>query len=219
MNVELVVANVVVAAQQFNPTVLNQLWLADNGIVDRDGFEPGCVFTDMVVNVKTKLFGLFVSPQQMQFVPIVSEANNEQLVVDTLGKLLQTIPQTPYTGVGLNFNWFVSDDDVVELSRDLFFRQNNPLYDAFDQATGRFGAYLSMDWAGGRLKLDIKPINAVRVDGEKRETVGRLQFAFNFHFDIDSGPNAADQVCGVLDQWTAAHGKAKRIMDLTRGQQ
>ncbi len=41
-------SNAVIVAHQFNPSVVNQLWLVDNDIVSRDGFQEGCVFSDML---------------------------------------------------------------------------------------------------------------------------------------------------------------------------
>jgi len=40
--------------------IVNQLWLVENRIVDREAFQPGCVFTDMLVHVISQEFVLFV---------------------------------------------------------------------------------------------------------------------------------------------------------------
>ena len=65
MKVEPGTSNAVIVAHQFNPSVVNQLWLVDNDIVARDDFQEGCVFSDMVVNVNAKEFSLFISPEQL----------------------------------------------------------------------------------------------------------------------------------------------------------
>lgn len=66
---------------------------------------------------------------------------------------------------------------------------------------------MSCDSIGGRLKLDIKPITAKSPDGE----VELMQFAFNFHYDIQQS-GAADQIAGILSRWDEALGRSGEIM-------
>ena len=42
---------------------------------------------------------------------------------------------------------------------------------------------MSKDTLGGRLKLDVKPITV----SQEGEEVERIQFAFNFHVDVEHG--------------------------------
>lgn len=215
MKVEPGTSNAVIVAHQFNPSVVNQLWLVDNGIVSREEFQEGCVFSDMVVNVNARDFSLFVSPEQLQFVPKVSEETEGALLQRILGKFVQSVPHTPFAGLGINFVWIVSDEDVVGLSRKLFFRQDAPLYTSFDSKDARFGAYMSKDFNGGRLKLDIKPVTVKVL--ETGVSVERLQFAFNFHFDVQPGTRGAHQICDFLNNWDAAASEAKNLMTIAGG--
>ena len=216
MKVEPGTSNAVIVAHQFNPSVVNQLWLVDNGIVARDEFQEGCVFSDMVVNVNAKDFSLFVSPEQLQFAPKVAEGVEDSVVQNSLGRFVRAVPHTPFAGLGLNFVWGVSDEDIVTLSRKLFFRPDEPLYKAFDSDNARFGSYMSKDFSGGRLKLDIKPITLKLI--ETGESIERIQFAFNFHFDIAPGGHGAEQICDFLKNWNAAVDEAKNLMKTVWGE-
>ncbi|KKL77597.1 hypothetical protein LCGC14_2033330, partial [marine sediment metagenome] len=114
----------------------------------------------------------------------------------------------------LNFNWQVDIDDAddfVAFSRALFFR-NNPLYDRFDQADGRFGGYLSKEMCGARLKLDIKPITV----GPPSERVERLLFAFNVHKDV-GGDTAVKEIEEMVGRWNDALDQTSAIVASLEG--
>lgn len=214
MKVEPGTSNAVIVAHQFNPSVVNQVWLVDNDIVARDEFQEGCVFSDMVVNVNAKDFSLFVSPEQLQFVP----KDGGQPIAETLRrleKLVEGIPHTPFSGLGLNFVWIASDIDINALSRKLFFVPDSALYNAFDTKDARFGGYMSRDFNGGRLRLDIKPVTlTVRETGV---SVDRIQFSFNFHFDTAPGKAGATAISQHLKLWQAASEEVLSILQLIGG--
>src|SRR5262249_55230541 len=75
MRRELVGSSVVIVARNFNPSVTSQLWLARNGVVEEGDFLPGCIFTDLLVQVRTRRFSLLFTPEQLQFVPEPGEEN------------------------------------------------------------------------------------------------------------------------------------------------
>ena len=145
MSLKLVGSNAVVVAHQFNPSVVSQLWLVRNGILEEEDFLPGCVFTDVAVQVVSREFRLMVTPQQCQFTPNMSADQAQALVSDKLGTLVRRLPHTPYSGTGLNFTWHLIPDnaEVSAVSRDLFFRAGRPPFSEFDVEDARFGAYMS----------------------------------------------------------------------------
>ena len=213
MTTDLAISNVVVAAHQFNPSIFKQLWLIKNGIVDEDDFGDGCLFSDPVVNVQSARFGLLVIPPQLQFVPKVPPAEQEQLIVEKVGAVVQALPHTPYTAVGLNFSWHLrpEDGDIPALTRQLFHVPKKPLFRLFESEDSRFGGYFSRDILGCRLKLDIKPILLPPKEEEGKREV--LQFAFNFHLDIP--PDCEDAVTCIkrqLDHWNEARDEATQVV-------
>ena len=216
MSIDLAISNVVVAAHQFNPSIFKQLWLVKNHIVDEDDFGDGCLFSDPAVKVESGRFGLLVVAPQLQFVPKVPPEEQEQLIVEKVGAMVQALPHTPYTAVGLNFFWHLrpEDSDVPALTRELFHVPKKPLFRQFESEGSRFGGYFSKDILGCRLKLDIKPIFLPpEEEGENNEV---LQFAFNFHLDVpQEGDDAVRCIERQLGHWNEARDAATQIVEET----
>lgn len=199
--------SVVIAARQFNPSVFSQLWLIDNGILQPDGFLPGCLYSEHVVNVAASDFSLVVLPPQLQLVP--NCGNEQRLIERVAGGIVRALPHTPYQGVGLNFQWLVWSDErpTNTAARQLFFSNDRRIYRFFVPDDASFGAYLSKDVLGCRLKLDIKP-TTIEQGGEKKD---RILFMFNFHLDVPAqgGVVAIEQ---HLQIWDAAKAMATEIV-------
>ena len=213
MSFELVASNAVIAARQFNPSIIGQIWLVRNGILKEDDFLPGCLYTDAVVQVKSREFDLMVIPQQCQFAPKVDRAQEQGLLVDKVGTIARSLPHTPYRAIGLNFTWHLipKADDIHSILRGLFFKEDGPLHREFDIENARYGAYMSKDAWGGRLKLDVKPIT-VDSDEEKME---KIQFAFNFNMDVVGKEDPVACIEQVLQQWNNVHDESSRIVHKT----
>lgn len=194
----LVNASAVVVAQNFNPPIISQIWLDRHGIVPECAFRPGTIFTDMLVRVQADEFQLLVTPDQCQFTP-KGERDAQSIVVEKLGAIVRLLPHTPFRGLGLNFSWHLRADEpeVRALSRKLFYVENGPLHQMFQDDGARFGGYLSKDSHGFRLKLDVKPASG-EINGE---TVHFLQFAFNYHADIYNHTDPAGAIEGLLSKW------------------
>ncbi len=198
-------AAVVVAAHQFNPSVTSQLWLVRNGFVGENDFLPGCVFTDMFVQVRSTQFHMLVIPDQLQFVPTVPPAEEQRLIMDKVGAVARTLPHTPFRAIGLNFNWHLIpvEGDLHRITRALFFREQTPLFQHFAADDAHFGGYLSKNTFGFRLK----PILVQAADHPE----GRVQFAFNFHAEL--GENAVQQIENHLLRWNEVRQEAERIIN------
>jgi hypothetical protein len=199
---------VVIVAHQLNPSIISQLWLSRNGFVGDEDFLPGCIYSDVLVQVRSKPFHLLVLPEQLQFVPNVPEAQQQQLVQEKLGGIVRALPHTPYRAIGLNVTWHLTprDGDMSRLTRELFYRLESPLFGHFDVPGAHFGSYLSKDIHGFRLKLDVKPLLVTLID-ERQES--RVQFAFNFHADL--GEDGATQIQQLLTRWNDINHEAETI--------
>jgi hypothetical protein len=110
-------------------------------------------------------------------------------VQETIGRIVEMLPHTPYRALGLNFTWHLTPDggDVAALSRWLFFIPGRPLFRDFDAPDASFGAYLSRNLLGFRLKLDVKPVT---VPPSGTEAAQRLQLLYTFHADLPEGGEA-----------------------------
>jgi hypothetical protein len=208
MHRELVGSSVVVVSPNFNPSVTSQLWLVRNGVVPEGEFLSGCIFTDVLVQVRTRRFSLLFTPEQFQFVPTPGEDDTHALMQETIGRVIETLPHTPYRALGLNFTWHLSPEggDVAALSRRLFFVPERLLFRDFDVPDASFGSYLSRDLLGFRLKVDVKPV-AVTPLGSVPEQ--RLQLLYNFHADLPEGEQAVARLQDHLHRWGEAAETAR----------
>ena len=194
-------ANAVVTAKHFNPSLLRDFWLVDNGVLSRDDFMPGCVHTDAFVSIIARPFSLLVAPDRLQFEPSGSAEHHQSTVVDKLGKIVRTLPHTPFTALGLNFTWYLQipeEATVEEVTRAMFSAPDQiPLQRQFLEPNAKFGIYCSKDALGFRLRLDIKPIEI--------DTNDTIQFAFNFHRGFSGQGSGADEVVEAIEKWDESH--------------
>jgi len=210
MSIQLVAANVVIAAQQFNPSVVSQLWLVRNGLATEDDFRQGYVFTDSVVQLQATTFNLTVIQEQLQFIPSVENDKEQELIEAKVGMIVSKLPHTPYRAVGLNFFWNLTPDleSVRDRSRKLFYRPECRLFDHFDSEDATFGAYLSRDILGCRLRLDVRPIILASPD----KKVEHLLFNFNFHEDLADPDASVEMIHSMLKRWDEAKKQSLKII-------
>ncbi len=209
MNVNLAGSAVVIVARQFNPTIVDQLWLVENKIVAKDEFRRGCIFTDDLVHITTGGFSLLLAQNQIQFVPLVDPTSQQSLIEDRVGKLVATLPHTPCVAIGLNFTYHLfppSSQGIADFSRQLFGNPTSKFFADFGSADAQFGAYCCKDYLKGRLKLDAKPVNSETtplVEGEITSGEMAKEFVmlnFNYHVDLDRS-DSVGQIAEVLESW------------------
>ncbi len=210
MRTELVGSSVVIVANRFNPSVVSQLWLVRNGLLAEDELAQGSIFADPLVQVLTPHFILVLTPEQMQFIPTGPEGDRAGLIADKVGRLVELLPQTPYRALGLNFTYHLRPEagDVRQLARRLFFKDGTPIFREFDCDDANFGAYLSKDALGFRLKLDMKPMNGIDKEGQ---TVYFFQVLFNFHADLEHAVGTVEHIRTLLGRWGEAADEAARL--------
>jgi hypothetical protein len=213
MPTSLVLANAVIAAASFNPTVFGQLWLVSNGIVGENDFESGCVFTDQVVQVQAKEFALLVVAQQLTLTPR-NPVGAQSLVLEKMQTMTGLLSHTPFTGVGLNFVWVTDPLDAASISRRLFCGPAG-VYPEFGAPDARFGAYMSKDVSGDcRLRLDVRPIHSrPQVSANPREE--RLQLAFNIERILDQAK--VDAIAAVTGRWDEFRELSQGLVATTMG--
>ena len=209
MRTELVGASAVIVANHFNPSVVSHLWLVRNGVLAEDELQQGSIFADPLVQVLAPRFALVLTPDQLQFLPASTDPDRGGLIAEKVGRIVELLPETPYKAIGLNFTYHIRPEagDVRVMARRLFFRESIPIYREFDCEDANFGAYLSKDALGFRLKLDLRPMNGVEKSGQ---TVHFFQALFNFHAELEPAPGAVDRLKALLHRWSAASELAAR---------
>jgi hypothetical protein len=216
MKSELVTRNAVVTAQRFNPSIFSQIWLVKNNVVGETDFRKGSLFSDDVVKVETPNFSMLVLPQQVQVVPrsTVDTAEESKTIEETVGRIVHSLPETPFVALGLNFNWQVWSDasPFLEIGKRLFYRDGIQVLRHFNSDDAKYGTYASKNVLGFRLKLTVLPVDGeLEVDGEVINQ-SRFDFGFNFHFDIPGVENRCELVSEQLSKWHSASVLAKDIV-------
>jgi hypothetical protein len=204
MTAQPVQANAVVSATNLNPSVFNQVWLVQNGIIpapgDNDGTSDGqvhSVFTDVVVQAQTSAFTLQVVPQQLLLLPKILDVSAGTLVREKLQRIVGLLPHVPYVAAGLNFVWQSEPiQDMGPLCRMLFAGSGAP-FNSFGGADSRFGIYVSRDVGLTRMRVDIRPAS-LRDEMPKRE---RLIFTFNFERTLEADADKAKAIVDVMSGW------------------
>jgi hypothetical protein len=201
----------VIAAQRFNVTAAREHWFIKHRIIDEGDLLEGSLFSDAVVQARTSRFQFLLLPDQLQFVPTVTEEQEQSVIVEKLGGIVKQLPHVPYKGIGLNFVWHLmpKDGDTNRVTRELFYLSDRPLYREFSGADARFGGYLSKDHNGFRLKLHVSPIAALTAEGGAEQ---RVQFSFNFHCDL--GEDGWEEIPLKLSHWNGFRAEAERITDI-----
>lgn len=198
---------VVIIAQSFNPSVFNQYWLINEGLIEKERILEESVFAPGLTHVVTPDFRLLVVPEQLQFT-LLRPANDVcELLAKTLIKIIEKLSDVPYKAVGINFNWKIKPEKTIsQYSSELFFKNNIALFGHFDVENARFGCYMSRDFNNARLKLDIKPV-IIEEEGISNEYI---LFAFNFHADV----NNANSVLERLKSWNEYWQESIKVVNL-----
>jgi hypothetical protein len=213
MSLQLADSVVVVAARNFNVTIVNQLWLVNNHLLEAEDFQRGYVLTEMLVHVRARQCELLVTPEQLQCRPRVEPEQQIDLIRNKVGGFVTALPHTPYAAIGLNFTWmFIPEEaEARQLSRSFFFVPESPLHQAFNTPDARFGGYLSRSMFGGRLRLQANP-SRCEVEGERRHC---FILAFNFNRDIPQGQPegvAIGVIHEMLEHWNEAREESAKIV-------
>jgi hypothetical protein len=155
-----------------------------------------------------------VLPDRIQFWPKVDPGEEGKLIQETVGKIIEVLPETPYRAAGLNFDWVISDEKkpISDLTRGLFFSEKDPLCKLFDTGDACFGGYYSKTIFDCRLKVDARPM--VKLGPEEPDY---LLLSFNYHLGI-SETAPVNQIKGLLVRWNEAKAEAARIVDIVKGQ-
>jgi len=207
-------SQIVVYAGYFDPSKLSKERLIKHKIVQPNEIRKSSRFEHHLCQLNTPRYRMLLLPPQLQFVLNANSARNGSLAIRKVCHMTQLSPDTPLKSASINITWHMwpENGNVAELSRRMFATRTNPLHTKFDGSETFFGTYLSVPQYGGRLKLDVKPVEAHSADG----TEMHLSFSFNFTRDLPTENSQA-----VLQQhlacWDKAFALTERIMsDISR---
>jgi hypothetical protein len=193
-------SNVVITSTALSPSMFSQIFFVKNNVIAENEFLEGSIFSDQFCQVSTKEFH-FISFQgaNMQFSLRLGSDVGGQFVADKLMSIVRGLGPIRFAAVGINFGWLEGADEpaVNAIGRRLFFNRGQIPYTHFDGPDARFGAYMSKDFLGTRLKLDMQPVIALLPPAHPAH---KFSFAFNFHKELGAD-NSADSIGELLSRW------------------
>lgn len=192
----------VLVANSFNVPIFTQLWLVENGILEREDFGVENHFSPVAVNVSREGFNFLVVPERVQ-VRLHSDIEKAHDAYSRIiGGIAKVLPHTPFSGFGLNIDMVIhleNQEQFVNKLRDLFAPTFGRLGDVLSNGDERFGSYLSQNVHGSRMKLDMKPVIQSGSEG--------LLLSFNFHREASDSSDILDH----LSNYTKFYGYANEI--------
>jgi hypothetical protein len=209
---EIIKSNVVIVAENLNPSIFRETWLVKEGVFTEDEIGSGSFFSSVSVNVVTPSVELLIVPERLQLTLKTSEGQDE-IIKKVLGTVVKALPHTPYKAIGFNFHWILEtsgQSEIRKVTQDMFLSEKNPLRNIFDTDDTRVGVYLSKDELEMRLKLEVRPIKGVDMNAGKEA----LRFNFNFDKSINKSEaeKATETVLETIDKWLAAKTISESIV-------
>ena len=203
--------SVIVTAQDINIPIFSQLWLTRNALLREDEVGPESIFTPGVVRVGGPRFELTVLPDRLQL-RFENFANAQADIDRVLGGIVKILPHTPYTAVGMNFDWLIapgSPPDFVGWNAKRFRAPCAP-----DAEEHRFGSYFSFPVNGMRARVDCRP---VRIKSEIPVVLEQFKadqevMAINVNFQYDvPAETGIERMLEKLSNWNDLSAISDRI--------
>lgn len=181
-------ANVVLLAQNHNPSIVSPGWLRENGLVDET--PENFLHTPTISLFQSQTFQLIVDPQRLQLLLRVLDEGNLQRLQMAATKYLKILPHIPYSAIGLNFHWTALAEQLGEgfsLTERLFVSKSGRAWQERLFKKVRVGSIVHDFSERYRLRLVVEP---------QATQDGNLTLDFNYHFDLESGKEivAVDQL-------------------------
>ncbi|MBC7475272.1 MAG: hypothetical protein H7263_13355 [Candidatus Sericytochromatia bacterium] len=208
MNIQLAVKNIVINGT-FSPQKFDKYFFLKNEIFNEGEIEDSSIFLTDFCIINTKKIHIQITQQQL----IITEVTSDTLVsvMDIAEKIIK---QTEFlaTASGINFHYYkFTSDDIHQLSKKYFFNVNSEVNKYFSNDDVSYGYYLSKDFKGTRLKLDMKPATIQRADSGVNERI--IQFQFNFHSDFTEQSNTK-QLLEVIKNYQIYFNETQQIISL-----
>lgn len=212
--------SVVLAANDINLSIFRPLWLQKNNIITEQELSGQIVITPVAVQIPTRHFELSILPNRIQMICPSPYAEMESDLIRIIGGIAKTLPHTPYSGVGVNFNYFACPEDsktFLDWNKQLFSSGFSQLAYPAEDPEERFGSYFSYDVLGARLKVDVKPVKAPVGIEKLCKLWGRnqdlIRVNLNFHTALTNSETNVDTILETLKKWDQAFSLSKEIIE------
>lgn len=218
MNTVLENLSIVILAKDFNLSIFKPFWLIKNNIFREQELQGNIVITPPAVQIPAQNFQLTVLPDRLQMLIPRRYAKAEADISRIIGGIVKTLPHTPYTAVGLNFNYFAAPQQESSFSswnRKLLASGLSTKLQSPADENARFGSYVSFDALATRLRIDIKPIkapnNIENLCNSWHAGQDLIRLNLNFHSDVFNADSPSDSVLATVDKWPDALALSQKL--------
>jgi hypothetical protein len=208
MDSKIIGNSIVIINTGIEPQNFNSYWLVKNNLIEEEELSNENVFSKHFVHLNGEYYDVLINGNSIQFQLKNDNLDKFELLIKKIQLFNAKVQNTINVSMGINFNWILDlpKNEYVQLSKKLFYNDNNPIHKLFEDERTCFGSYISKDFEKSRLKLDIKPI---LLSNDFYD--GTLNFNFNFHFDLnDENRKDLDE---ILDSWNLYFEEAKKIIN------
>lgn len=219
MPATLLLRSAVIVGRDVNISILKPPWLLKHGILDEDELSSGdIVFTQLLMQVPTDCFDLLGTPDRLQ-VRLSSECQDPQAkVVRLIGGIVTTLPHTPFTALGFNFEYWLKpaeEADYPDWNRARF-GTSFAVEASAEMPNARFGSFCSFDHFDMRVRVQLTPGRAKtekNTETPKNEPPEEGMITrINFHRNL-AQPFQPTEVLETLARWETM---ASFAADLTK---
>lgn len=204
MSAELTNASAVIIAHDVNVSILKLPWLEKHGILTREDLTGEVVVTTGFTRVSGDNFEFLALPDRIQM--RVQDSDHAQAdILRVLGGIVSTLPHTPVTALGMNFDYVVRtepDGNFAEWNRIRFASPCDLVVARQSGVEARFGTFVSFVVHDMLLKADIKPCK-VKTENDKNnepQEIEGMQVKCNFQADFHESP-ATPEILKRLAAW------------------
>ena len=199
---------IIVNANQFYPTLLTKTWLVENNIIPENDIE-NYLNGNGISQIKCANFFLTMLPNQVSF-SIINDLDKKD--IHLLLNCINALERVQFLTAGINFAYSspLSNDVTKNLSREKYFFTNSKVHSLFDNEDAKFGVYLSKNFHGTRLKLEILPSLVQSLKNPLPREV--LSFTYNYHKILDPNNNKQD-LLEFIDDAQSFQDNSREIMN------
>jgi hypothetical protein len=211
MNSSLVDTNVVLLTRNSDYTDIDQIWLVENGVCNRDDFKKeATVFLPSLIQVVAPTYNLQCMSNRITLTVTSAQGDRFEELRARLTPFLRIARRLNVHAIGMNMKfWLEPQPDLEsETSRILLRNTSCPASPFFGQPDAMYGSYFSATFGEFRLKLDIKPITATLPSGPR----SYIEMNFNYHKDLAPPPDPA-HLETLLSSWPESFDRASNIVN------
>ncbi len=198
-------ATIVILAKNFNPSIVTKDWLLSRGIL-RETTIINFVHLPRFSLVESENFVITIDDSRFEVKLKNIQTSNREGFQDIALTFAEKLPETPFTGIGLNYIWWLEvtkDKNIFEMLKEEFVSDSQRFSYLFGQEFS-VGGFIYFQYNNFKVRVTVEP----SPDGK------HIQFNFNYHVDIHSVEGVKDTLSRNIE--TFQHSE-KIVMEFFKG--